>query len=67
MKEVFGLFGAGIHESLQRTMGKYIFDGLKSKKNLSQWELDDSKHLLSHNDFAERPFAMAKALTKTFP
>jgi hypothetical protein len=67
LKEVFGLFGAGIHESLQRTMGKYMFDGLKSKKNLSQWELDDSKHLLSHNDFAERPFAMVKALMKTFP
>ena len=67
LKEVFGLFGAGIHESLQRTMGKYMFDGLKSKENLSQWELDDSKHLLSHNNFAERPFAMVKALMKTFP
>jgi hypothetical protein len=67
LKEVFGLFGASIHESLQRTMGKHVFGGLKSKKNLSQWELDDSKHLLSHNNFTERPFAMVKALMKTFP
>jgi hypothetical protein len=64
---VFGLFGAGIHESLQRAMGKRVFDGLKSKKNLSQWELEDSEHLLSHNNFAERPFAMVKALMKSFP
>jgi hypothetical protein len=67
LEEAFGLFGAGIHESLQHTMGKHTLDDLKSKKNLSQWELDDSKRLLSHNNFAERPFAMAKALMKTFP
>ena len=69
LKEVFGLFGEGIHESLLRTQGNYLeaTNGAKAKSKLTDWEKRDAKNLLSHNNFAERPFAIVKELMKRFP
>ena len=69
LKEVFALFGEGVHESLERTMGKYLerTNGDKALSKLSDWEVQDSKKLLSHNNHAERPFATVKAIHKNFP
>jgi hypothetical protein len=69
LKEVFGLFGKGTHESLLRTLGTYLesTNGAKAKSKLADWEHRDAKHLLSHNNHAERPFAVVKELMKRFP
>ena len=60
LKEVFGLFGKGIHESLLRTLGTYLesTNGAKATSKLADWELRDAKLLKSHNNDAERPFAV---------
>jgi hypothetical protein len=58
-----------MHESLLRTLGKYLeaTHGAKAFSKLSDWKRRDAKNLLSHNNFAERPFAMVKGLMKRFP
>jgi hypothetical protein len=63
------MFGEGIHESLTRTMGKYLeaTGGAKSKSKPSTWELEDAECLIAHNNAAERPFAIVKGLMKMFP
>ncbi len=69
LREVLVLFGTAIHTSLERTMGKYLRSTGRIYRNelRSDWELQKVAQLLSHNNAAERPFAIAKAHLKSFP
>ena len=66
---VLKLFGEGIHESLQRTMGNYLeaTNGKYTESRLEQWEIDRASGLLCHNNAAERPFGVMKWLKKMYP
>jgi hypothetical protein len=50
-------------------MGKYLRStgGIYRNELRSDWELQQVAQLLSHNNAAERPFAIAKAYLKIFP
>jgi hypothetical protein len=50
-------------------MGKYLRStgGIYRNELRSEWELEKVAQLLSHNNAAERPFAIAKAYLKSFP
>ena len=69
LREVLVLFETAIHTSLERTMGKYLRStgGIYRNELRSDWELQKVAQLLSHNNAAERPFAIAKAHLKSFP
>ncbi len=68
VKQVLGLFGKGIIASLEYTMKDYLrqTDGSLHTGTREQWERDKFKHMLSHNNGAERPFAILRvACTST--
>ena len=71
VKHILALFGSAICISLQRTMGKYLKStgGVFCNDMRDEWELEAVSKLLSHNNFAERPFAIAiaKAYLTCFP
>ena len=69
LTEVLRLFGEGIIASLEYTMGMYLSqtDGRLSNDKREDWELEAVKGMMSHNNFAERPFAVLKAFAKTYP
>ena len=69
LREVFRLFGEGIIASLEYTMGDYLTqtNGTLRNSNKEAWELDAAKGMLSHNNHAERPFAVLRAFAKTYP
>ncbi len=62
LREVLSLFGQAIHTSLERTMGKYLqsLGGIYRNEARADWELEKVCQLLSHNNAAERPFAIVK-------
>lgn len=68
LRKVLHLFGNGILKSLERTMGKYLQStgGIYRNELRADWELDDVAKLLSHNNAAERPFAIVKAYLQVF-
>ena len=67
--QVFRLFGEGIHESLMRTMGKYLeeTDGELATSKMSQEAKDLCENLIGHNNHTERPFAIMKAMKHLYP
>jgi hypothetical protein len=69
LRQVFRLFGEGIIASLEHTMGKYLkqTDGSLSNDKREDWEIQAVQGMMSHNNFAERPFAVLKAFAKTYP
>ena len=69
LHEVFRLFGEGVIASLEHTMGKYLSqtDGQLSNDKREDWEIEAVKGMMSHNNFAERPFAVLKAFAKMYP
>mmetsp|Transcript_72447 Transcript_72447/g.145766 ORF Transcript_72447/g.145766 Transcript_72447/m.145766 type:complete len:467 (+) Transcript_72447:256-1656(+) len=69
LKEVFALVGAGIHESLEGTMGDYFeaTGGCHATSTLEPWMIARAVLLPSHNNHAERPFALMKLLDHLFP
>ena len=69
LRQVFRLFGEGIIASLEHTMGKYLkqTDGPLSNDKREDWEIKAVEGMMSHNNFAERPFAVLKAFAKTYP
>jgi hypothetical protein len=69
LREVFRLFGEGIIASLEYTMHDYLSqtNGKLSNMNKEQWELEAAKGMLSHNNYAERPFAVLRAFAKMYP
>ncbi len=50
-------------------MGKYLrsTEGVFRNELRGDWEIDKVSQLLSHNNAAERPFAIAKAYLEYFP
>ena len=66
LHQVFQLFGEGVIASLEHTMGKYLnqTDGQFSNDKMEDWEIEAVKGMMSHNNFAERPFAVLKAFAK---
>ena len=69
LKEVLALFGEGIRESLQRTMGDFLeaTKGAKAESQLEDWERQKYGKALATNNAAERPFAVIKELLHSFP
>ena len=69
LREVLKLFGVAILKSLERTMGKYLKNtgGIYRNELRDEWELEAVAKLLSHNNAAERPFAIVKAYLQVFP
>ncbi len=69
LKEVLCLFGQGIIASLQYTMGNYLkqTDGELRNDKMEPWELEATKGMLAHNNHAERPFAVLRAVWKMYP
>ncbi len=67
--QVLSLFGKGIVESLEYTMKDYLrqTNGPLSNERREEWELQATKHMLSHNNHAERPFAVLRAFAKMYP
>ncbi len=62
LREILTLFGRrAIRISLQRTMGKYLKStgGVFGNAMMAEWELDAVSKLFSHNNAAERLFAIA--------
>jgi hypothetical protein len=68
LREVFALFGQGIIASLEFTMGDYLkqTNSKMINDNREAWELEAVKGMLSHNNFAERPFAVLRAIWKMY-
>jgi hypothetical protein len=69
LRDLLALFGTAIHKSLERTMGKYLRStgGVFRNDMRGEWEIDKVSQILSHNNAAERPFAIAKAYLDCFP
>jgi hypothetical protein len=69
LKEVFELFGKGIHESLTRTMANYleITGGRLANSNKSAWEKDIAARMICTNNPAEGPFATVRAFLHMYP
>ena len=67
--DILSLFGEGITESLTRTMGDYLeaTGGKLRNSNLQAWEREKATSMFCHNNHAERPFAVIKALAKQYP
>jgi hypothetical protein len=69
LRDLLALFGTAIHKSLERTLGKYLRStGGEFRNDMrGDWEIDKVSQILSHNNAAERPFAIAKAYLDCFP
>ena len=69
VKRVLGLFGKGIITSLEYTMKDYLrqTDGRLQTGTREPWEREKCKNMLSHNNGAERPFAISRAYKNLYP
>ena len=69
LRKVLRLFGEGIRESLERTSGYYLSrtNGKFQNSNLTEKARKKASKLISHNNWAERPFAVVKALAHQCP
>lgn len=69
LRDVLNCFGSGIIESLEYTMKHYIkqTSGELCNDMREEWEIKAVKLMVSHNNFAERPFAVVKALARMYP
>jgi hypothetical protein len=69
LRDVLRCFGAGIVESLAFTMKHYIkqTNGILSNDKREEWEKEAVKHMVAHNNYAERPFAVVKAFARMYP
>jgi hypothetical protein len=69
LREVLKCFGCGIIDSLEYTMKHYIKQtgGKLCNDNREEWENDAIAHMVSHNNYAERPFAVVKAFARMYP
>jgi hypothetical protein len=69
LRDVFKCFGYGIIDSLEYTMKHYIkqTNGALANDKRDEWEKEAVQHMVSHNNYAERPFAVVKALSRMYP
>jgi hypothetical protein len=69
LRQVLGLFGKGIVASLEYTMQDYLkqTNGKLQSANRDAWELEKCKHMVCHNNAAERPFAVLRQYKRLYP
>ena len=69
VKRVLGYVGKGIISSLEFTMKDYLrqTDGRLQTGTREPWEWTKCKPMLSHNNAAERPFAISRAYKNMYP
>ena len=69
LKEVMGLFGDAIHISFQRNIGDWLerTDGSQSNSKLTACARERKEGVLSHNNHAERTFAVFRSMLGRFP
>jgi len=69
LRDVLRCFGQGIIDSLEFTMKHYLkqTNGVLRNENRAEWEKEAVKHMVSHNNYAERPFAVVKAFARMYP
>ncbi len=69
LRKILALFGLGIIDSLEYTLGKYLrqTDGVLANDMREDWEEKAVEGLLSHNNHAERPFAVLRLYKRTYP
>ena len=69
LRKILELFGLGIIDSLEYTLGKYLrqTDGPLANDNREEWEEKAVEGLLCHNNHAERPFAVLRAYKRMYP
>ncbi len=70
LREVLKCFGCGIIDSLEFTMKHYYIKqtgGELCNDNREAWENEAVSHMVSHNNYAERPFAVVKAFARMYP
>ena len=69
LREVFGCFGYGIIDSLEYTMKDYLHqtDGPLRNDLREPWENKAVQQMVSHNNHAERPFAVVKEFWNIYP
>jgi hypothetical protein len=69
LREVLKCFGCGVIESLEYTMKHYIkqTNGALCNDNREEWEKQAVQQMVSHNNYAERPFAVVKAFARMYP
>ena len=69
LRKILALFGLGIIDSLEYTMGKYIrqTNGAFANDKREEWEEKAAEGLLCHNNNAERPFAVLRLYKRMYP
>ena len=69
LREVLKCFGCGVIESLEYTMKNYIkqTNGELCNDKREDWEKQAVQQMVSHNNYAERPFAVVKAFARMYP
>jgi len=69
LRKILSLFGLGIIDSLEYTMGKYLrqTEGALANDKREDWEEEAAEGLLCHNNNAERPFAVLRLYKRTYP
>jgi hypothetical protein len=68
LRKIFGLFGLGIIDSLEYTLGNYLrqTNGALANENREEWEEKAVQGMLCHNNHAERPFAVLRVYKRTY-
>ena len=69
LKKVLSLFGLAIHESLTRTLGKFLdaTGGTQANCMKTEWEKDIASRMVCTNNGAESPFATVRAFMHIYP
>jgi hypothetical protein len=69
LRDVLKCFGSGIIDSLKFTTKHYIkqTSGNFCNGKREEWEKQAVELMVSHNNYAERPFAVVKALARMYP
>ena len=69
LRKILSIFGQGIIDSLEFTMGNYLrqTDGVLANDQREDWEEKAAEGLLCHNNHAERPFAVLRLYKRTYP
>ncbi len=69
VRAVLKCFGLGIIDSLEFTMKHYITQtgGVLSNEKRKDWEIKAVRHMVAHNNYAERPFAVVKVFARMYP
>jgi hypothetical protein len=69
LRKILALFGLGIIDSLEYTLGNYLrqTNGALANENREEWEEKAVEGMLFHNNNTERPFAVLRVYKRTYP